>query len=98
MALFSPDSFGGVWAFFTAALLIGFLGGMPLSDQPWVSGISLLFSVPIGIVGLLGSIAPLAVPLGILGVMVLFNAYKEYLGVPFYALGLGLLVVMTLGA
>ncbi|MBI2445082.1 hypothetical protein HYV43_01705 [Candidatus Micrarchaeota archaeon] len=97
MALFG-ESFGGVWAFFSVALLLGFIGGGPLSDQSWVSGLSLLFSVPIGIVGLIGGSVPLFAPLAILGVMVLFNAYKQSFGVPFYALGLGLLVVTTLGA
>jgi len=98
MALFQADSFGGVWAFFTAALLVSFIGGGTLSDQPWVYGLSLLFSVPIAIVGTLGASLPLFVPLAILGVMLLFNSYKQALGVPFYVLGLGLLVVMSVGA
>ncbi len=98
MALFETDSFGGVWVFFVAVFLIGFMGGGTAADQPFVSGLALLFSLPIALVGVIGGIFALAAPLAILGVMVLFNAYKQFFGVPFYVLGLGLLVIATLGA
>jgi len=95
--LFETGSLGPVWMFFTAALLLGVLGGGPLSGQALVSAVAFFFSVPIGIVGLIASSAPLMTPLFILGVTVLFNIYKEALGVSFYVMGLVALVVMTVG-
>lgn len=85
-------------AFFAAALLLQYLGGGLLSDQPAVQGIGLLFQLPVLLLNALSFGFPWAAPFGVLAVIALFIAYRQHLGAPLYLVLYGCMIVLVLGA
>ncbi len=95
----AEDALAPMWLFFTVVLVLGYAQGGPLSSQALVSAMAFFFSLPLALVGTVSSSSAwFLTPFFIILVSVwLFGFYKQSVGVPFYAIGLGVMVVMALG-
>jgi|GEM_PF-3884488 len=97
MASSSPDIAAPALAFFAVLLLLQYVGGGLLTEQPAVQGIGLLFQLPVQLLQTVASAMPIATPLAVVGVIALFVAYRQHLGTPFYLALYGCMVLLMLG-
>ncbi len=97
MVASTADASAPALAFFAAVLLVQYLGGGHLSDQPAVRGIGFLFQLPVFLLQAVASSVPLATPLAVVGVIALFVAYRTHLGTPLYAVLYGCMMLVLLG-
>lgn len=97
MVASTADASAPVLAFFAAVMLVQYLGGGYLSEQPVVRGIGLLFQLPVFLLQVVASSVPLATPLAVIAVIVLFVAYRQHLGSPLYAALYGCMMLLMLG-